>query len=45
MLGDGSFDNATDARRELSAYIEGYYNTHRKHSALEYRAPATFEAA
>jgi hypothetical protein len=30
MLGDGSFENATDARRELFAYIESYYNTHRK---------------
>ncbi len=45
MLGDSSFDNATDPRRELSAYIESYYNTHRKHSAVQYRAPATLEAA
>ena len=45
MLGDGSFKNATEARRELFAYIESYYNTHRKHSALQYRTPATFEAA
>ena len=34
MLGDGSFENVIDAHRELFAYIESYYNTHRKHSAL-----------
>ena len=45
MLGDGSFENATDARRELFAYIESYYNTHRKRSARQYRTPAQFEAA
>ena len=45
MLGDGSLENANDARRELFAYIESYYNTHCKHSALQYRTPATFEAA
>ena len=45
MLGDGSFENATDARRELFAYIESYYNTHRKRSAPQYRTPAQFEAA
>jgi putative transposase len=45
MLGDGSFENATDARRELFACIESYYNTHHKHSALKYRTPAQFEAA
>jgi putative transposase len=45
MLGDGSFETPTDARRELFAYIESYYNTHRKHSALKYRTPAQFEAA
>jgi putative transposase len=45
ILGDGSFETATDARRELFANIESYYNTHRKHSALKYRTPAQFEAA
>jgi putative transposase len=45
MLGDGIFQNATDARTELFGYIESYYNTHRKHSALNYRTPIQFEAA
>ena len=34
-----------DARRELFAYIESYYNTHRKQSALKYRTTTQFEAA
>ena len=26
-------------------FIEGFYNRHRRHSALGYRSPADFEAA
>jgi putative transposase len=44
MLQEGSFENAGDARAEIFEYIEGYYNTHRKHSALGYQTPAQFEA-
>ena len=44
MLHDGSFIARADARIELSAYIESYYNTHRKHSSLGYKTPASFEA-
>ena len=33
-----------DARTELFAYIEAYYNTHRRHSSLGYLSPAEFEA-
>ena len=44
MLDGGSFINARDARTELFAYIESYYNLHRKHSALAYLTPAQFEA-
>jgi putative transposase len=44
MLQDGCFLNATDARTELFAFIEAYYNTHRKHSALAYFSPTQFEA-
>jgi len=44
MLQDGCFENAGDARTELFEYIEGYYNTHRKHSSIGYKTPNQFEA-
>ena len=44
MLQDGFFIAHADARTELFAYIESYYNTHRKHSSLGYKTPAAFEA-
>jgi transposase InsO family protein len=43
MLDGGCFVNAQDAKTELFAYIESYYNTHRKHSALGYKTPVQFE--
>lgn len=44
MLQGGTFLNHADANIELFAYIEAYYNTHRKHSALQYQSPASYEA-
>ena len=44
MLQDGSFIDGSDALTEIFEYIEAYYNTHRKHSALGYQTPAQFEA-
>ena len=44
MLQGGCFDSAHDARTEIFEYIEGYYNTHRKHSSLGYKTPIQFEA-
>ena len=44
MLQGGVFQDATDARTELFDYIDGYYNTHRKHSSLEYQTPSQFES-
>lgn len=44
MLQGGCFENGTDARIELFEYLEGYYNTHRKHSSLNYQTPRQFEA-
>ncbi len=44
MLQGGCFENASDAHTEIFEFIEGYYNTHRKHSALGYKTPAQFEA-
>ena len=44
MLQDGCFEDASDAQCELFEFIEGYYNTQRKHSALGYLSPNQFEA-
>lgn len=44
MLQGGCFEDANDARIEIFEYIEGYYNTHRKHSSLGYKTPSQFEA-
>jgi putative transposase len=33
------------ARRDLFAYIEGFYNSHRLHPSLGYRSPAEMERA
>jgi transposase InsO family protein len=44
MLQGGCFIDDNDARIELFAYIESYYNTHRRHSSLQYKTPAQFEA-
>ena len=44
MLQDGRFEDAGDARTEIFEYIEAYYNTHRKHSAIGYKTPSQFEA-
>jgi len=43
MLQGGRFIDHTDARTEIFDYIEGYYNTIRKHSALRYLSPLQFE--
>jgi putative transposase len=37
------FDSHGQAKRELFDYIEGFYNTRRRHSTLDYIGPAEFE--
>jgi len=37
------FRTHTQARTAIFDYVEGFYNTHRRHSALGYRSPAAFE--
>jgi transposase InsO family protein len=39
-----AYENERPARREIGGYIR-YYNTRRRHSALDYRTPEEFEAA
>jgi transposase InsO family protein len=41
-LADG-FASQGQAKRELFDYIEGFYNTRRRHSSLDYVSPAVFE--
>ena len=45
MLQGGRFICDDDAFTELFAYIDGYYNTQRKHSALGYLTPEKFESS
>jgi len=43
LLDRHSFIDRSTARRVLFDYIEGWYNPHRRHSALEYLSPAEYE--
>lgn len=43
VLEGGAFLELEDARTETFAYIEMYYNQVRRHSALGYKSPLTFE--
>jgi transposase InsO family protein len=44
LLEDGIFESVSQARSETFAYIEGYYNRVRRHSALGYKTPEAFES-
>lgn len=43
LLARQTFRTQTQARTALFDYSEGFYNTHRRHAALGYHAPAAFE--
>jgi putative transposase len=43
MLQNGRFIDATDAHVEIFDFIDGYYNTLRLHSSLNYQTPNHFE--
>jgi putative transposase len=45
LLDRHTFRTRPEARTALFDYIEGFYNTHRRHSALGYSSPATYERA
>jgi putative transposase len=38
-----NFASRSQARSQIFDYIEGFYNRHRAHSALDYRSPVDFE--
>ena len=43
LLDRRTFRSRAGARRSVFEYIEGWYNTHRRHSALEYNSPIEYE--
>ena len=43
LLDRRGFPTHTEARQALFRYIEGWYNPHRRHSALGYKSPVNFE--
>jgi len=43
LVHQGRFATREEAKRELFAYLEGYYNRQRLHSALGYRTPEQAE--
>jgi transposase InsO family protein len=45
LLDDGIWPTRASAHTAIFEYIEGDYNTHRRHSTLSYRSPAAYEAS
>lgn len=43
LLSRQRFPTRNAARMALFDYIEGFYNSHRRHSALDYLSPAAYE--
>ncbi|MBM3280753.1 MAG: IS3 family transposase, partial [Candidatus Handelsmanbacteria bacterium] len=43
LLDRRSFQTQTQARQQLFPYIEGWYNPHRRYSALDYLSPINYE--
>jgi transposase InsO family protein len=43
LLRGASFATRLEARMAVFAWIEGWYNPHRRHSTLAYRSPAEYE--
>jgi putative transposase len=45
VLNRRSFKSHAEARMAVFEWIEGWYNPHRRHSALGYRSPVNYERA
>ena len=43
LLDRHRFRNAQEARAAIFSFIEGWYNPHRRHSALDYESPISHE--
>ena len=44
LLDSYTFQTPTEARLAVFEFIEGWYNPHRQHSALDYLSPNRYEA-
>jgi len=44
LLDRSTFHNQPEARQAVFAFIEGWYNPHRRHSAIDYLSPNRYEA-
>ena len=45
LLNRRRFKSQAEARMAVFEWIEGWYNPHRRHSALGYRSPVNYERA
>ena len=45
LMQQNIFDNRDEAKTQIFNYIEGYYNTKRMHSAIDYKTPYEMECA
>ncbi|WP_259073773.1 IS3 family transposase [Salinibacter ruber] len=43
LIEQESFSDRSEARLMVFDYLEGFYNPHRRHSALDYHSPMTYE--
>lgn len=43
LLDRHTFRTRDEARRAVFEFVEGWYNLHRRHSALDYVSPARYE--
>ncbi len=43
LIDEASFQTKSEAKMAVFSFIEGWYNPHRRHSALGYRSPVAFE--
>lgn len=43
LLNRETFRSVEEARRQIFDYIEGWYNSRRRHSGIEYRSPMEYE--
>lgn len=44
LIAQRDWHSPAEARRDIFAYIETWYNRRRRHSSLDYRSPAQYEA-